>query len=685
MGNGYLPQEPQTFINIKLTNAGRQLLSLGQLTFNTAVFSDREINYNVDPTGYFNITSDRILAPKDINPNEGGSNFDGTNPITVQSVGSLQSTMTANTGSIGIFTGNSPSYWGVDLTKTLGYSQITYSAYTPDGTQIITTTGGTYFPQPGNLLFIQWAPIQNSGVTYNNNFYEMSANPTVNLFYRVMSSTASTAQITLDRPVPNFGSTSIVGPNPQVNAYSYPFHPVDMYYGTASTVQTQVWNMNIVRTSSEIGSDSTVSGYTTYGSIEFNGTKSYLGFSSETRQIGVVHYTNNFTGNTYAESLAQGSVVVDIPWIMWHNTNVTNGQGVNYGVELTDAFGPTINDGASLTTYRPLRDGNTTTSNIVGRVYHNLQIIVITDPELLTALTFKSNRNYTLPPLILGTSPVPAYPLSTSNATGLLQTANTYYVTYRVNSNSTYSSGVTFGYPLSLHCGYIQQMPGVVDQYGNPQFLTAKFPTNTFPYMRNSVNMGASVSFSGTGWNANSIQILVNTVNNITYPNSNIDNIPTNTWTLVSNGVGNGILSASTGTLDPNVVNGTTFTISQNDVTSGTTYFINASSPYSAFTMNNNSSTTSGLTFGDEYFFFGNISANIVATTYKSIITVLAPNTSFNSSNNPSFNGLTNTTTYITEIGVLNQNGVLVALGKPTYPIPKSSNRYLAFQLEIDF
>ena len=39
----------------------------------------------------------------------------------------------------------------------------------------------------------------------------------------------------------------------------------------------------------------------------------------------------------------------------------------------------------------------------------------------------------------------------------------------------------------------------------------------------------------------------------------------------------------------------------------------------------------------------------------------------------------------ITEIGVLSQGGVLVATGKPTYPIAKNSSKYLAFQLEIDF
>jgi hypothetical protein len=98
-----------------------------------------------------------------------------------------------------------------------------------------------------------------------------------------------------------------------------------------------------------------------------------------------------------------------------------------------------------------------------------------------------------------------------------------------------------------------------------------------------------------------------------------------------------------------------------------------------------NTGSTSGLTFGDETFFFGNIQTTIMATVYKSVMTVLVPDTEFNSSNNSSFDNLQDDDTYLTEIGILNNDNVLVAVGKPTYPIKKNDSRYLAFQLEIDF
>ena len=91
------------------------------------------------------------------------------------------------------------------------------------------------------------------------------------------------------------------------------------------------------------------------------------------------------------------------------------------------------------------------------------------------------------------------------------------------------------------------------------------------------------------------------------------------------------------------------------------------------------------LNFGDEAFFFGTLLTNILATTYKSIMTVFAANDQFNTSLNDSFDDSLDTNTYITEIGVLDNLGNLVAIGKPTYPITKNNGRFLAFQLEIDF
>jgi hypothetical protein len=668
----YLQPEPLTYINIKLTDAGRKKLSLGQLTFNTVVFSDAETNYGIDRVGQYDFTcANRILSPIDVEPTL-TRNYDGTSPRPIQSIGSANKIVSAMTESVGFFSG-STNNWTIDQSLTLGKSLISYSAQTPDGTNVIKMTGGTYFPFGNELMCVTWKPIQNSASTYSSNTI-LSANPTMVEWYRVISSNTGTSMVTLDRGVPNFGVTNATSTQ-TLDAFFYPFNGVETYYGSASTTDVRVWNMNIVRTSSEIGTDSSISGYTTYGSIEYNGTKQYLGFSSETKNFGIIHYTNNFTGNTYAEQLVESTVSVDLPHVMWHRTSASAGEATTWGLTLNDTYGPTIFDSAVGTSYRPLRDGNSSSSLEVGRVYHKYKIVIITDQELLTALTYKSNRNYTLPQLSVDTSVVPKYPLTDSNASGLIKSGYSYYVTYLTESDSSYMSGVSYGYPYAMPCTNYSLINGTNVAGDTPLYMKVNFPINAFPYMRSSANMN---TFSGTGWSANKIQLLVNEVNLNTTPYNQPGDILTDGWKLISVGSGNGIYSGGTIAIDPLQLQGYTFVISQEDYDSGTTYSMTGS--YSALTQN-----MDYLTFGDEYMFFGNITAGIRATTFKTVITAVMTNEELNSTLNPSFDYIYDTDIYFTEVGVLDSSGALVAVGKPTEPIKKNVNRYIAVQLEIDF
>lgn len=687
----FLPQEPITFINIKLTDAGRKLLSLGQLTFDRAVFSDREINYGIDNTGYYDIEcSNRVLSPVDMQPFI-NTNLDGSASIPVYQVGSLRQIVSAATPSTGTFSGT-PDNWTYDNTAYIARATVTYSAATtvPSGGTVITVrdySGSTLTgltPSAMPLVYIPWQPIQNSGNTYTRNDMVLSANPTVGLWYRVLtaSTAGSSVSLSLDRNIPNFNNYGAlnVTTNQNFNCYFYPNNGIYTYYGSASTVETKLWNLSIVRTSSQIGTNGSISGYTTYGSIEYNGFKHYIGFSANTREVGIIHYSNNYTGNTYAEQLVEGTTELAIPNVMWHKYPTTNvGEAINYGVTLYDYAGPTIFDNAAQTSYRYLRDGTSSASTIVGRVYHKIKTYVITDPELLTALTYKSNRNYTLPQIQVQTSSVPAYPLSSSQASGLLETGYTYFVTYAMDDKGGYYlSGTSFGYPVTYPCAYISRIDGQLDGNGSPLYLKADLPSNSFPYMRKSQNTLPSSPYSGTGWVASNLSLMVNKVSLSTYPNVDIDTIPSDTWTIFN--AGNGMISpqAPYDLLDPLYVQGTSLIVSNEDIQSGSTFALTGS--YSGLSMN-----MSALTYGDEAFFFGNVKVGIMATTYKSIITVLCPNTDYNSSVNASFDPLVNMDTYITEIGVLNNNNQLVAVGKPTYPIPKNSSRYLTFQLELDF
>lgn len=668
----FLTSEPQTFLNIKLTDAGRRQLSLGQLTFTSIIFSDNECNYNVGRSTSFSLSNSRVMSPKDANPFF-NLNFDGSSPILLQGnqVTSAKQIATASTQTAGFFTGSTDSY-AIDQNKFLGKSSITYSATTSlSGGSILIFDSGAYTAQTGDLVYIPWQPIQNSGQTYGVNTIVASGNPTNALWYRV-SATTTPLQVVLDRPVPNFSNT---GTSQVIDCYFYPYNGIETYYGSAATLSTSVWNMNIVRTNSVEGTQLGGSGFTTYGSVQYAGAKHFFGFSSDTKAVGIIHFSNEYSGNTYAEQFVEKSFTLTLPTVMWHNVSADNGEAISYGLTAYDFYGDSYYDVSANTTFRFLRDGIGSTNKIIGRVYHKLKMAVFTDQELLAVMTYKSNRNYTLPELSVSLVGNPKYPLTTSQATGLCSSGNTYFVTYIPESSPVYLSGASYGYGQALQCAYISKIDGQSDINGNPQYLSMNFPTNSFPYMRSSANLN---TLSGTGWNANSVQVLVN--EQLTSSGYDIGNVPAEGWVRISdkNSLGNGVYSSTTYsdlTIDPLKLAGHNFIISREDFTSGSTYYLD-----SVF-----SGGSDTLFFGNESFVYGSLDVNILSTTFKTSIVAYAKNDQLNSSTNYTFDEDLDGDTYITGIGVLDQNNNLVALGKPTYPIKKNIGRFLTFQLEIDF
>lgn len=709
----FLEKEPKTYINIKFTDQGRKLLSLGQVTFSKAILLDRETDYNIDDNvnlSPYNIEDNKILAPVDNHPTAPPFNLDGTDAhdLTGKDITSHRNISSATTETAGFFEGgwNNFSIRNFDINNqdvrnhSLGYSKIHYSATSIQGEDYITIpTGSTYnnfpfkgidpvdpipnYPSKGELVYIPWSPPQNPIDDLDTSTI-LSANPTVALWYRVISANTKDQKVFLDRKVPDFGDTSsskkVIRPH---------FYPFDIgFYANNASMDPKVWHMNIIRTSSVPGTDGTISGFTTYGSIEFNGTKHYLGFRDNTREVGVVHYSNAYTGNTYAERFSENSVELSIPNIMWHKvTGATNGNAIEYGVRLRDmGMDDFVFDNVSGTRYKPLREVES--KEIVGRVYHDLKIVVITHSELLTALTYKSNRNFTLPKPIVEQLPVPKPPLNSSNATGLVESGKTYYVSYVVESDS-YSQNSSFGYPTYFPCSSIEKIDGELSPSGKKQFLSVRFDADSFPYMRSETGMTSS-QFSGTGWNANKVQVMINEVDSD--KDKGFDHIPPDNWRLIGTAssvttpndcgdVSGGIFTGGTNdnTIDPNKLIAHQFIMSKEDYDVGEQYLMK-NNKFSAFTMNNDK-----LTFGDESFFFGNFDADIIATSFTTKFTIKMPNQEFNSSDDESFESTKDDNTYISEVLILSEDNKVVAVGKPTTPIKKNKSRFLTFQLKLDF
>jgi hypothetical protein len=282
---------------------------------------------------------------------------------------------------------------------------------------------------------------------------------------------------------------------------------------TADEFDVKIWNMNIPWSENPAGLiASTHKDYTNFGSVSYLGTKEYLGYASssgqtdtdyvyyynsfdekiqvtpeEQKAIAVIHYTNQtidfFYGEKFAlepfdpsnpdDTIGQArSFKLHIPWLMWHkNPNCCNGQ--TFWVD-PPGFDDLTKQGSPLfkveyleskknldmnvpgIRYYHLWDDNPNSDGYpsrIGKVFPDQKIIIIDDEEIIAAMSYKSNRNWTLP--------APKLSLITPNicgtdsqlSDGLLEdTAEYLHVTYRLSNTGNCIN--------SLHCNYYGVLQG---------------------------------------------------------------------------------------------------------------------------------------------------------------------------------------------------------------------------------
>jgi hypothetical protein len=269
----------------------------------------------------------------------------------------------------------------------------------------------------------------------------------------------------------------------------------------------KVWNMNIPWTENPAGLvPSQFKDYTQFGSIDYIGSKEYFGYNSslgqtdtsytfyynsfgeivqvkpeEQKAIAIIHYTNQTIDFFYGEKFAlepydptnpddttgqARNFKLHIPWLMWHkNPNCCNGQTFWVdppGFEDKELFTPhyiqsTKNEGMNQPgiRYYHLWDTNPSTDglpNRIGKVFPDSKLIIIDDEEIIAAMSYKSNRNWTLPaPQVSLITPNTCD--TTTTSLGILTgDSQTLFVTYRINN--------TYCFTNSLHCNYYSSIKG---------------------------------------------------------------------------------------------------------------------------------------------------------------------------------------------------------------------------------
>jgi hypothetical protein len=278
--------------------------------------------------------------------------------------------------------------------------------------------------------------------------------------------------------------------------------------------------------------------------------------------------------------------------------------------------------------------------NRIGKVFPDSQIVVIDDEEVIAAMSYKANRNWTIPaPKLSLLTPNTCFSNGQS-ATGLLSNdTQKMWVTYRLDST---------GFTNSLHCNYYSMITGpTTGCTTDSQNVAVRFGSE-FPFLSD----GSFGDGTLTGFSANSLKLICQIVIGDAQPS------PTN-WKEID--VTNEI-SGSTinGYLTVSGITGNTFQITSDLYNNASLYDL---SDYIDIPTNGQ---TDILNFGDEYAFYGNLETDITATIYEMRYLINLGRNQFTNTSNPTWTS--GTTSYVTEIGLYDNNKDLIVISKLQSP-----------------
>lgn len=290
--------------------------------------------------------------------------------------------------------------------------------------------------------------------------------------------------------------------------------------GQETIVDVPVWNMNIVNIKDIIGLDASIYksrensvGYDYMGTAVNYGYLSDIytsvnpntiitgvttnnvisGYTQTINKIGIIHYTNNTIENFYGEGLYENSLVLNIPYLMWHKEQF-GGAGLGNTIGYQFVCDSTLKYFNGKVPYYDLIDQESKPT-IVGKVMVDQKIIIIEHPELLSALSFKSNRNWTLPaPKI---SLVDVGHCVGANISGSVGINESIHITY-LFTNETNITGI--------HCENYQTVDNNTTKAKDVLFQFPKEPTNPLynelPFLRDYSND------NGLGFSVDNVYLL---------------------------------------------------------------------------------------------------------------------------------------------------------------------------------
>lgn len=245
----------------------------------------------------------------------------------------------------------------------------------------------------------------------------------------------------------------------------------------------------------------------------------------------------------------------------------------------------------------------------------------------------------------------------------------TIFVTYLLESIGPFEEEVTYGYKTAVHCNYIQKI--TAEDFSDKTLSVSFNQEDEFRFMAgpNDLKQGGN----GYGWSSNVFNLLVQIIDGI---DESIKPEP-DQWRKIDKTASINNFSQWNGrTIPPEELIKSIFLIRDDQYDQAPLYDLS----YLNYPIQTD---TNNLQFGEEVFLYGNVKAKISANIFTMTLNAILPLNEFNTSQNPTWEE--GETVYITEIGIYDDDGTLLGIGKLNTPIDKNSNIQRTIEFKLDF
>ena len=648
----------QNRIKTILTAKGREQLSKGELTFKYYSLSDSMYDY-----GFTNITQ-KTLRPLEFHP-QFYSNIENLNNSYLNEI------TTELTSTECCF--NSPIPITDFLTDELRYKESgDVSSNIFNGSNQLNLPLSPSNFDNGDIIELHY---------FNTSIVDFDT-PHQILYFKITKIPASTLVI-LDRPLPLYvhdvytTKFHIISNEPLIDENTPTFNEKTQVFEKDLDCVTG-FNMDIVWNENIAGQIDSLIGFEEQATSCYINMFEYLGYNSSNcliveddcqtvlmgsiekipKAIGIIHSTlyDSLLGQKYLVDV-DNKITLTIPNIMWHGRQVFDSNvvmGMTFETDPIIKFTDTnqeyynlIEDATLITTNR--------TPKVIGRVYHNLKLIVIDDEELLAAISFKSGRNYSLPSLkgnLINSS------LGVNE--GLLQPDSSIYMTYALLSNN----GNLLPLPQQRYLKFDNKTKLPKD---------IQFTIEDINYL-NYMQQIETNTFDGTGFYAHQFVVLYQIVDNhVDRPNPN--NWKAVDFTLNSLRGGNSLNSINPEFLESQNPLDHKFILTKNRILTETGFSLeNYGFPYK--------NCSNVLTLGAENVFFGDIEGKICSCVYETNLDVIIDSESLIKSNK---NIELNEDLRVTAVGIYDDKGNLVIVSTLSNAIQIIKGQKINMKIKLNF